>query len=548
MKEFDKTLNYNDMITCQQNTVCEETLTVISNLTLRPVFDKFVAYYKEGRKVKYLDVNSYLAAKAQLDSCFVLLNLRELAPFLYYHFYELDKEIINREIEQLEEMLRFLCEKLKKECRRVLFSSFEQEYEIKDVKGQLAYQYVIDQLNDYITKLAEASGQFQILPMDRLIAKIGREGFYNQQNYYQINAPYSVLGCNALAHSVLIILEQIKNQSRKCLILDCDNVLWGGILGEDGAEGILLSNQFIGRAYLDFQREIIKLYYQGIIICLCSKNKLSDVKKIINQHPDMLLREKYIAAMRINYNNKADNIRSLAEELNINTDSIVFVDDSSYEISLVKQELPEVAVVQLDAKRPYTYAGILGELPYFYKKEITENDLIRGKQYREQEKRLQNKNTYTNLAEYHASLKTEITINRVDEYSLARVAELSQRSNQFNLSGMHYSLEELQLLLHKDFEILYLRARDKFGDMGIVASAVLRYGKDYAVIEAMFLSCRAFGRGFELELLKEIKITAFKRKLINLYGVYSPNLKNERFQDFYKENNIPLYCDAKENI
>ncbi len=544
MKEFDRTLNYNDVIACDKNTFYEETtLTVISNITLKPVFNKFIHYYNDKLEIKYIDANMYSASKVQLDISLIILNIRELAPYLYYHFYELKKEEVSKEIKKLEDYIQILYSKLKGESRIVFFSDFESEVDRNDTIGQLSFQYVIDRLNKYVKNIMQDTDQFYMMNMDKIIAKVGYTNFYNKLNYYHTNSPYSVLACNILAYSLLFYFEQIRNQSKKCLILDCDNVLWGGIIGEDGIEGILLSNQFMGRAYLDFQREIIKLYYQGVIICLCSKNKLSDIKEVISKHPDMLLREKYIAAMKINYRNKADNLRELAKELNISINSMVFIDDNPYEISLVNYELPDVITVQLNAQRPYKYSEILKELKYFYKKKITRNDPLRGKQYKEQEIRSQSMSLYTNIEEYHKSLKTQITINKVDKYSISRVAELSQRTNQFNLSGMHYSLEELQSLLKMDYEILYLRAKDKFGDMGIVAAVIVRICKDHAIIEAMFLSCRVFGRGFELALLEEIKKIVSNKNINKLLGVYIMNSKNEIFKDFYKENNISLYHD-----
>ena len=547
MKEFNQDLNYNDVIACNKAATCENTLTVISNITLKPVFHKFIHYYRDKLEVQYIDTNSYLALEAQYDYSFVVLSLRDLAPHLYYHFYELDTEEVSKELERLEDYFEFLFRKLKCECRLVILSCFENEYLANTPIGQVSIQSIIDRLNELIRNLIRDIDQIHILDINRMIMAIGYKSFYNKPNYYHTNSPFSALACNMLAYSVVSLIDQITNQSKKCLVLDCDNVLWGGSVGEDGMEGILLSNQFMGRAYLDLQREIIKLYYQGIIICLCSKNKLSDIKDILSKHPNMLLRENFISAMKINYNNKADNIRELSKELNISLDAMVFADDNPYEISLINYELPEVTTIQLNPQRPYQYSEIFRNLACFYKKKLNENDIRRGKQYKEQEARLHNRSLYTNIEAYHASLQTEIIIDKVDEYSISRVAELSQRTNQFNLSGKHYTLEELQALFAKDYEILYLRAKDKFGDMGIVASGVVKIYEDFAVIEAMFLSCRVFGRGFELALITEIKKVMIKRNINNLYGVYNKNKKNEMFKDFYQENNIPLYMPNHPN-
>lgn len=541
MKPFDNTLNYMDVITCKEDENSERSLTIISTITLKPIFHRFIRYYNNKLSARYVDYNIYRTLEEKQEVCFVLLTVRELAPQLYYHFYELELEEITKELGKLKEELLYLYHKLQSESKIIIFSYFENEYELKPVIGQLSFQSVIDQMNEYISGLMLASDQFYMLDINVIIAKTGYMHFYNKLNYYHTNSPFSILACNTLAHAVLVLLAQILNSRKKCLVLDCDNVLWGGTLGEDGLEGILLGNQFIGRTYLDFQREVIRLYDQGVILCLCSKNKLCEVKAVLDQHPDMLLREKFLAAMRVNYKNKADNLRELAQELNIGLDSMVFLDDNPYEISLVNYELPEVATVLLDAKKPYHYSEILRNLEYFYLKKKGENDLVRGRQYKEQEIRLQNRSLFFGNDEYLRSLETEIMISKVDEYSIARVAELSQRTNQFNLSGKHYCIEDLKRLLEMDYEILYLRAKDKFGDMGIVASAIVRIDKDHAIIEGMFLSCRVFGRGFELALLKEINKLLLQRNINQIFGIYNRNAKNEMFQEFYSENDIPFY-------
>lgn len=543
MKPFTEKLSYSDVIACIANTQAKEKLTVISNITLTPIFQKFIYYYNNEYLVNYIDLNEYLLKENMLSTCFVIIHLKILSPCLYYHFYELTLEQVTDEINKIKEFLYILYSKLGSESDLIFLTTFESDFESNVISGQVSYQSVIDELNQFVIDSLSNREKFSIVDIDRLIYRYGYEKIHNRLNFYQTNSPYTPYGCNIVAYEILALLDNISSKTKKCLVLDCDNVLWGGIIGEDGMAGIQLSNQFIGRAYLDFQRELIKLYYQGVILCLCSKNKLDDVQNVINNHPDMLLREKFLAAKRINYKNKADNIREIAIELNITLDSMVFVDDNPYETEMVKYEIPQVATILLDPAKPYQYAHILRTSKYFHKKKITENDKLRGKQYKDRAMRLQIEKSCTNIEEYHKFLETKVIIKRADKFSVARVAELSQRTNQFNLSGQRYSLEELQNLINQGYEILYLRAQDKFGDMGLVAASIVNICENYAIIEGMYLSCRVFGRGFEIQLLNQIRKHLALMKIDKVYGKYNKTAKNISFKEFYNDNNILLYSE-----
>lgn len=544
MKPFSKKLSYMDVISCTENRQGKKKLTVISNVTLTPIFQKYVYYYDNEYVVDYISVNEYLMKETVLYTCFLLLNLELLSPYLYYHFYELTESQVEDDVNRIKEFLNILFSKLETESELVFIAAFEKSTEA-NVIGQVSYQSVIDELNYYIYTNLLNKEQFNIINIDSMVYQYGYEKMYQKTNFYLTNSPYSAYGCNVIVYELLTSIENKVEAIKKCIVLDCDNVLWGGIIGEVGIDGIQLSNQFAGRAYMDFQRQLIKLYYQGIILCLCSKNELAQVQNVIDHHPDMLLREKFIAAKRVNYKNKADNIRELAIELNISLNSMVFVDDNLYEIELVKFELPEVSTIYLNPNKPHQYTEILISSKYFYKKQVTDTDKLRGQQYKEREKRQKVETFCSNIEEYHKFLETKVTIEEADEFSLARIAELSQRTNQFNLSAKRYDLEELKRLISQGYHVLYLRAEDKYGDMGIVAASIVYVYETYAVIEAMFLSCKVFGRGFETQLLENIRNKLAFNHIQKIYGVYRETSRNKAFKKYYPEHNISLYTEGE---
>lgn len=309
---------------------------------------------------------------------------------------------------------------------------------------------------------------------------------------------------------------------KKVLICDCDNCLWRGVSGED-------------RIYLDedtvsLQKMIVKLYNSGVLICLCSKNDAHNIQTAFTTL-SMPLKLEHIIISKINYRNKAANIGDIANELKLSLESFVFIDDSDYEIGLINALLPEVTTIKID----YTNTNLIKEIASYFV--VQPYDLNRTQQYREQKEREKEKVKYNDVREYNESLSTVLCCDVASYEQAGRIAELSQRTNQFNLSGARYTKEDILLFLSSDnYSILFIAANDKFGDMGIVGMAVVRKERQ-AVIESFCLSCRVLGRGFEMILLDKIK------KLVgtNLSGVLVKTEKNKPFQDFYIKNGVKIY-------
>ena len=294
-----------------------------------------------------------------------------------------------------------------------------------------------------------------------------------------------------------------KSTLKKVLICDCDNVLWHGISGEEEI--------YIDATILKFQETLIELYNRGILICLCSKNEPENIETVFNSL-EMPLKKNHILISKINLTDKATNIKEIALELNLSADSFVFVDDSKYELDLVSSIIPDITTVLAD----YSNCDFIEKIKGFFDGSST--DINRTQQYRDQKEREKEKQRYASA-------------------EAARISELSQRTNQFNLSDVRYAKEEINYFIRDEGYCVYvLSASDKYGDMGLVGAAVVRKTENPVII-GFFLSCRVFGRGFEEHFLNQIK----SNSAVPMYGIYKRTDKNKRFEDFYSKNGVEIY-------
>ena len=312
-----------------------------------------------------------------------------------------------------------------------------------------------------------------------------------------------------------------KNTLKKVLVCDCDNVLWRGISGEEPT--------VIDAAADAVQNELLRLYNAGVLLCICSRNQPGNISAAFRQ-PGMTLKREHILISKVSGNDKPSALREIAAELNLSPDSFVFVDDSDYEIGLVSALIPEITVIRADADDPELCAKIDSCF------EGADSDVDRTKQYRDQKEREKEKLRCQSVEEYNNSLESRVKTSLCAEEDAPRVAELSQRTNQFNLSGARYTEDDVRRFIASDgYRVLSLCASDKYGDMGIVGAAVVRLA-DSPVVEGFFISCRVFGRGFENLLLDEVK-----RVSPNAVGTYRRTDKNAQFENFYTENGVTVH-------
>ena len=332
------------------------------------------------------------------------------------------------------------------------------------------------------------------------------------ENFATLNMIFEVLSKYDISSEINVV--------KKVLVLDADNVIWKGVSGEEIIE--------IDEMVLLFQELLLQLYNQGVLLCLCSKNEISEIRKSF-LHPKMLIDENNFALILANENDKVNNLRYISKQLNLSEDSFVFADDSDYELGYVKINIPEINCVKVD----YSKFDFYKQIKNMFSMSKNYTDINRTELYKAQKEREKDKVNFVSIEDYNQSLNTELFCGVATLDQIDRLAELSNRTNKFNLSNRHYSTNELELLINQTgYKIMYISAKDKYGDMGIIGMAVV----NKSIIESFMISCRVFGRNFEVELLNKIKEIISNE----LKGVYIQTEKNSSFANFYSKHNVPL--------
>lgn len=473
------------------------------------------------------------------DIIVVALLLELLSEPLSRRFAALNAEQIDGEKSRVIEFLEGVIINIRKNSRAaILVHSFETPphpaFGILDFQSHDRQTGVIAAINSGLSEIASRAGNCYVVNMDSFAARLGSDRFADQRMWQVGKIPYTREAWKNLAAEYMKFIRALRGKNKKCLVLDCDNTLWGGIVGEDGPEGIKIGKTWPGSCYRDFQLEILNLYHRGVILAVCSRNNEQDVLDVLDRHPELELRREHFASMRINWKDKASNIIEIAEELNIGLDSMVFMDDSDMEVEMVGRLIPEVSAIHLP-KDPSGYAGLLARCGLFDSLVHSEEDRNRGRMYRAEAQRKEFQKACDNVDDYLRSLEIRINISRADKFSLPRIVQLLHRTNQFNLTTRRHSEAVVSDFAgSSEYDVLSLQYEDRFGDMGIVGAAILLHGAEGSEIDSLLLSCRALGRKVEDLFLAECIRICRQRGKKHVTGIYAPTSKNMQVSDFYE--------------
>jgi FkbH-like protein len=403
-----------------------------------------------------------------------------------------------------------------------------------------------DAIIEYNRSLAELARRYLttvVIDVDSFASWMGHENWVDPRLWYLARMRFSQEAAKNLAGHYAATIASRLGKIRKCLVVDLDNILWGGVIGEDGINGIRLGGDGIGHAFVEFQDELCNLYQKGILLAVCSKNNQEDVLDVFRHHPEMRLREEQFASLRINWNDKVTNIREIADELNIGLDSLVFIDDNPVERTWVSSALSEVFVPEWPEDPSYYKTALVKlEIDQFLKLNITREDLQRGEIYTAQAKRRALQTTSSSLEDFYKSLEMQLTIGRADSYSIPRIAQLTQKTNQFNLTTRRYTDAEITLLSQSVESIVYwVELDDRFGSSGIIGVMILRLSAEHTwIIDTFLLSCRAMGRTVENAMLGFVCQELHAIGATKLIGKYIPTPKNKPAVDVYKKMGFHL--------
>ncbi len=380
---------------------------------------------------------------------------------------------------------------------------------------------------------ADAAG-VHLLGLDVFFRGDGLAAWYEPALWHRSKHEVHPRAALVYGDQVARVLAAMRGLSSKCLVLDLDNTLWGGVIGDDGLEGIVLGQgHAVGEAYAGFQRYCASLASRGVVLAVCSKNDEANARLPFREHPEMVLRERDIAAFAANWDDKATNVRELARRLKLGLDALVFVDDNPAERALIRRELPEVQVPEMP-EDPALFADTLASAGYFEATRVTEDDRARCGRYRADAERTRAMGEVTDLESYLRSLEMVLTARAFDEVGVGRITQLINKTNQFNLTTRRMSDAEVRaVMVDPDAMTMQVRLRDRFGDNGMIAVLIARADGADAVVETWLMSCRVLGRRVEEACLHLLARVARERGLQRLVGVYRPTAKNGMVRELY---------------
>lgn len=399
-----------------------------------------------------------------------------------------------------------------------------------------SFIFQLRKLNYELMNLATKTSNLYLLDLSTIQNLLGKPLFFTPSIYINTEMVLGMDTLPAVATRTVDLVATLKGRIRKCVILDLDNTTWGGIIGDDGMENIQVGSLGIGKAFSEFQYWVKKLRHRGIIIAVCSKNNEDTAKEPFEKHPDMVLKLDDIAVFTANWENKADNIRQIQSILNIGFDSMVFLDDNPFERNIVRENIPGIIVPEMP-EDPAEYLEFLYTLNLFETVSFTTEDTERTKLYQVEAQRSIIQQKFTNEDDFLQSLDMVSKVEPFNKFNTPRVAQLSQRSNQFNLRTVRYAESDIEMLGTSDDHLSFsFTLEDKFGDNGLIGVIILRKeDKDTAFIDAWFMSCRVLKRGMEHFMLNTIVAAAKAKGYVYLKGEYIPTAKNGMVKNHYEQ-------------
>ena len=397
---------------------------------------------------------------------------------------------------------------------------------------------IIYNFNNNLFKLSKHFKNLHIFDLYKVSAYLGYSNLYDPKNNFISKIPYSEEGQCQVASELSRLITSIMTPNKKCLVLDLDNTLWGGVLGEDGLKGIQIGNSYQGENYKRFQRYLKNLKKRGILLAINSKNNIEDVKECFKEHPEMILKLNDFVNIKANWEPKYNNIKKIAKEINIGMDSIVFFDDSKFERELMKKFCPEINTIDVPESSNF-FIQILEDSGFFDINKITKEDKNKNQKYFLLKKAQDLKSKFQNFESFLKNLSIVVEVSDIDKYNFERCVQMTNKTNQFNLTTRRYTSQKLKNFIkstHNNVSRVF-RIKDKFGDHGITGLAMAqKKSNGIWIIDTFLLSCRILGRNLEkimlIELLKKLK----QKKVSIVRGQYIKTKKNQICKNFYEQN------------
>ena len=464
--------------------------------------------------------------------------------WFYLPNYKTNVGLIAEEIDTYLAMLNMVLQKTDKTKMFIVFT-LQHIYKIDFQSTDNSVNDSLERYNNQLRQLELENTNLKIVDINNFYSNYSKNDLIDWRFYFTSQMPLNPVLRKPFQNWFVRQIQIVEFKRKKCLVLDLDNTLWGGIIGEDGIEGIKIGGDYPGNSFLFFQQSLLELSRNGIVLAVCSKNNEADVLEVWEKHPNQILKKDQFVNIKINWNNKADNIKQIAEELNLGLDSFVFVDDNPTERELVKQLLPLVSVPEFPDK-PYLFPVFIKKLieDYFTAYKLSEEDILKTKQYKQNALRTKSQTSFTDFNEYLRSLDIKVGIETLNDLNIARLAQLTQKTNQFNLTTYRYTETDLISIKEDNGIIFGMRVEDRFGDHGLTGLIIIKLIESNAEIDSFLLSCRILGKDIESFFLEHVLIKLKELGINNVYAKYILTKKNKQVEDLYSKFNFLLMSES----
>lgn len=482
------------------------------------------------------------------NTVIIFWELANIVNGLQYKANLMDNDEIESLLSKVKAEIDFVLMNLK-ETSLVLINKFSSLIYTHENIKENNFDKICQNLNRYLEQKAQSN--MIVIDIDRVIAEVSVQKSVDFRFYYSSRVLYSIDFYKNYTEYIKPIILAANGKAKKAIIFDCDNTMWKGILGEDGFDGIEMSSKSeSGAVFEEVQYMALELNRRGILLGFCSKNNPQDVDKVIASHPDMKIRDKCITIKKVNWDDKVANLKAIARELNIGLDSLVFLEDSDFEVNYVREFLPNVTVLQVPAKLHEYPKMLRANMGLFHNLSESKEDLKKTEMYKQQAEREQEESKFRNLDDYLKSLELKLTIYCDDKSIISRMSQMTHKTNQFNLTTKRYTEPDMEKFAANDqHKAFAFSVRDKFGDYGITGLCIaqLNHKNKSANIDTFLMSCRVIGRNIEVVFFNFVADSLRKLKFENLYAKYIKTLKNTQVANFYDNCGLRLMESSEDD-
>lgn len=530
-------------------------LTLLSNFTIEVVEDPLWAHgVTEGLAIRVhnpgfdiyrqeiLDPTSTLY-REKPDAIILALDGTRLAPSLYDSYLTEgcrdEAAIVRSVLDDVSTLIRNIRERLDSP---ILFHSFLPprfpHLGVLDPQKRNGQVRLIARVNQGLTDIAAEVRDFYTIDIEAVVRELGYRHWHDPRLALFARMPIGRSAMDQLARTYLRYLRALTGRSRKCLVLDLDNTLWGGVLGEEGPLGVKLGSEYPGNAFVAFQKAVLGLRERGVLLAIASKNNAGDVDEMFKRNPAMVLKPKHFSATQVNWGAKSLAIERIAKDLNLGLEHFVFADDSPAECAEVSQTLPQVTTILLPSQPERYIEALLGD-GFFDSLAMSAEDKHRAQFYHQRNAASRLQRSTRSLEDFYSSLGMTVHLTPVTEASLPRAAQMTQKTNQFNTTTRRYTESELaKRMAAKDWITLTGRVTDCYGDNGIVCLAMAQVRDSVMDIETFLMSCRVIGRTVETALLHRLVAIALDSDLEAVEGWIIPTKRNIPVRDLYERHSF----------